>query len=137
PKAPKLEQWSPGIPGERILFNQNAWTWSGNWTSESGWKSTSQPNLEATLSFTGIAVAVLGRLDQKGGRAEVYLDGKKQKLGIDAYIVPNTHDNVLWQAYDLKPGKHTLRIVTLNSADSRSAGHEIAISQAVTYIPAR
>ncbi|MFM1943970.1 MAG: hypothetical protein RI897_2952 [Verrucomicrobiota bacterium] len=133
PKAPKLEQWSPGIPAKRILVSQDAWTWTGKWSSDSGWKSTTQPGLETTLHFNGVAVAVLGRLDQKGGRAEVYLDGKKQKLGIDAYIVPNTHDNVLWQAYDLKPGEHTLRIVTLNSADSRSAGNEIAISQAVTY----
>jgi hypothetical protein len=89
--------------------------------------------LEAVLEFQGVAVAVLGRLSQEGGRAEVFLDDKKQPLSVDSYIVPNTHDNVLWQVYGLKPGQHVLRIVTTGTADSRSTGTDLSISQAVVY----
>ncbi len=133
PLAPKLEQWSPGIPDRRIRAEDEAWNWQGSWQTQDGLKIAAEAGSEATLQFEGVAVAVVGRLDQASGRADVYLDGQKQKLPLDAYIVPNTHDNVLWQAYDLKPGKHTLRIVTLGKADPRSTGHQVAIGQAVVY----
>ncbi len=74
----------------------------------------------------------MGRLTQEGGRAEVYLDGKRRGLA-DAYIVERTHDNALWHIYDLKPGNHTLRIVTLGEADPRSKGRLVAIDSAVVY----
>jgi hypothetical protein len=61
------------------------------------------------------------------------LDGQKQELALDAYIVPNTHDNVLWQIYELEPGEHTLRIVTTETADPRSDGRQVAIREAVVY----
>lgn len=133
PQAPKLEQWTPGIPDRRIPVSDPAWTWNGAWTEGDGLRRTDAPNREVSLQFEGVAVAILGRLSQQGGRAEVFLDGQKQPLHLDAYIVPNTHDNVLWQAYDLKPGQHVLRVVTLGTADTRSEGREIAISQAVVY----
>jgi len=133
PQAPKLEQWTPGIPDRRIPSSDPAWTWTGPWTEEKGSRRTDAAGLETELEFEGVAVAVLGRLSQEGGRANVFLDGKKQQLGVDAYIVPNTHDNVLWQAYELKPGKHLLRVVTTGVADTRSTGTDISISQAVVY----
>lgn len=133
PKAPKLEQWSPGIPDRRIPVKEMAWTFTGAWTQDKGARVSSSSGSEAMLKFDGVAVAVMGRLDQLGGRADVYLDGKKQPLPLDAYIVPNTHDNVLWQAYGLKPGPHTLRIVTAVNADPRAKGRDIAIQEAVVY----
>ena len=66
------------------------------------------------------------------GRAEVDLDGKKSGV-LDAYIVERTHDNALWHTYGLKPGEHTLRIVTLADADPRSKGHQLTIDRAVIY----
>jgi hypothetical protein len=75
-------------------------------------------------------------LNQLGGRADVYLDGRKHMVGTaDAYIVPNTHDNVLWQAYGLKPGPHTLRIVTTPEKDPRSTATEITLQSAIVYGP--
>ena len=137
PKPPKLEQWSPGIPDRRIDVKDTAWTWTGSWKSDKDTMLSISAGGEATLKFNGVAVAVLGRLDQAGGRADVFLDGRKQKLPLDAYIVPNTHDNVLWQAYGLKPGPHTLRIVTTDAADARSKDRQIAISEAVVYRASR
>jgi hypothetical protein len=135
PRPPQLERWSPGIPDRRIGVADEAWSWSRDWRTEDGRQVGERGGCEATLRFSGVAVAVLGRLDQAGGRADVYLDDTKQVLPLDAYIVPNTHDDVLWQAYDLKPGEHTLRIVTRGDADPRSAGTRVAIQQAITFVP--
>lgn len=135
PKAPRLEQWSPGLPDRRIAVGDGAWHFSGDWKNENGFKVGGQGGCEATLQFDGVAVAVVGRLDQSGGRADVFVDGKKQKLPLDSYIVPNTYDNILWQTYGLKPGHHTLRIVTTGTADKRSNGTQVGILNAVIYKP--
>jgi hypothetical protein len=132
PKAPKLEQWDPGIPDMRVSAEDAAFAWKGAWAANKGAKVSQDAGNEVTFKFNGVAVALIGRLTQQGGRAEVFLDGKKRGVA-DAYIVERTHDNALWHAYGLKPGEHTLRLVTLQEADSRSKGREIAIQQAVVY----
>jgi hypothetical protein len=132
PKASKLEQWTPGIPDKRVAASDASWTWKGNWSEDKGTRNSQAAGNEATLKFNGVAVAVMGPLTQEGGRAEVYLDGKKVGVA-DAYIVPNTHDNVLWNIYELKPGEHTVRLVTLAAADSRSKAKRVGISGAVLY----
>jgi hypothetical protein len=135
PRPPKLEQWSPGLPGRKVGVAEADWTFKGPWKDGQQGRAIEGAGGEAVLKFNGVAVAVIGTLSENGGRAEVYLDGRKQKLLLDAYIVPRTHDNVLWQAYDLKPGQHTLRVVTLGQADSRSKGHQVAIQHALAYLP--
>jgi hypothetical protein len=137
PVPPLLEQWSPGIPDRRIQAGDVAWSWSGAWKQERETRVAETAGSEAALKFHGVAVAVLGTLNQLGGRAEVFLDGQKAELGLDAYIVPNTHDNVLWQAYGLTPGPHTLRIVPTGQADSRSKGTQVAIREACVYRAAK
>jgi hypothetical protein len=133
PRAPRLEQWSPGIPDRRVPVSDAAWTWTGAWREDRGAKVSDTAGSEVVFRFEGVAVAVLGTLNQQGGRAEVYLDGQKQDLVLDAYIVPNTHDNVLWQTYGLKPGPHTLRLVLTGTADPRSQGRQVAIREACVY----
>jgi hypothetical protein len=132
PKAPKLEQWSPGIPDRRLDAGANAWTYRGKWELDNGSRVTHSADNEATLSFNGVAVAILGGLAQDGGKADVYLDGVKMGTA-DAYIVERTYDNVLWNTYGLKPGNHTLRLVTTGAADSRSKGKRVSIQGAVVY----
>lgn len=132
PKVPALEQWNPGIPDKKINPQDPAWVWDANWTDIKGARTCSVAGGEATLRFDGVAVALVGRLNQDGGRADVFIDG--QKVGqADAYIVERTHDNALWHTYGLKPGPHTLRMVTLEEADSRSKGRQVTIDRAVVY----
>jgi hypothetical protein len=139
PKPWKLEQWSPGVPDRIIRFDDAAWQWKGAWAEETGGRDKSvigkvadSAGAEATLAFSGKAVALVGPLSQKGGRADVYLDGKRAGQ-FDAFIVERTHDNDLWHVYDLKPGAHRLRIVTRPDADARSQGKRILIERAITY----
>ena len=133
PKPPKLEQCNFGLPVKSISCNDGAWTWKGNWSDEKTTRISRGAGNEANLTFSGTGVAVVGRLSQEGGRADVFLDGKKEKIAADAYILPNTHDNDLWHIHGLKRGSHTLRILTRDDADPRSSGKRIAIQKAIIY----
>ncbi|HEY2933018.1 MAG TPA: ADP-ribosylglycohydrolase family protein [Acidobacteriota bacterium] len=140
PKAPRLEQWSMGKPDKLVSAREEGWKWDENWREETGGRdkqtfvgfSASGPGSETTLSFSGTGVAVVGRMTQQGGRADVVLDGSRAGQ-IDAYIVERTNDNDLWHTFGLKPGNHTLLIVTLDEADLRSKGKKITIERAIVY----
>jgi hypothetical protein len=142
PKAPPLEQWEPGPPTARVEFDQPAWTWTGRWRSEthktdrSEWsaKEAGGDGDEATFSFEGTGVAIVGRMTQHGGRADVWLDGKKAE-SIDAWIPERTNDDDYFHATGLADGRHTVRIVVRADADRRSAGKTIAIQRAIVYGP--
>ena len=79
---PPLEQWDPGVPSKRVLSTDTAWQWKGAWGRPAARKdnhdsgpTVSTAGAEATLSFTGTGVIVIGRMAQDGGRADVFLDG--------------------------------------------------------------
>jgi hypothetical protein len=132
PKAPKLEQWSPGIPALRVNTADKAWEFLGDWKAEKGAQTSAKAGNIAQFTFEGTAVAVMGDLTQHGGRLKVELDGKPAGIA-DAYIVDRTHDNVLWNVYGLKQGRHTVRMTTLDEADARSKGKRVTIEGAVNY----
>lgn len=136
PKPPRLEQWSPGIPDRRHAVSEPSWIWEGAWTGNDGARTSGDPGNTASFRFEGVAVAILGALDQAGGRADVYLDGRKVGLA-DAYIVENTHDNCLWHIYGLKQGPHTVRLVTRPDRDPRSKAGRLTLQGAVTYVAGR
>jgi hypothetical protein len=136
PKAPRLEQWTMGVPERLIVASDPAWKWKGAWKEWKGqWsegKEASGAGTEAALAFTGTAIALVGVYSQAGGRADVYLDGKRVG-SLDAYIVDRTNDNDLWHTYGLGPGSHTIRIVTRGDADARSTGKKVSIERAFVY----
>jgi hypothetical protein len=139
PEAAALEQWEMGIPDRRVDIEDPAWRFKG-FSRAAGTAASdtavrmraSGAGAEAVLTFTGAAVAVVGDLTQEGGRADVYLDGRRVQP-IDAYIVERTHDNDLWHTYGLSQREHTLRIVTRDDADPRSKARTVAILEAVVY----
>jgi len=138
PEAPALELWNFGIPVEVLRVEGPAWRWQGDWVDGVDHhslrvKETESAASEATLTFNGTGVALVGQLTENGGRADVYVDGVKSELMADAYIVPNTIDRDLWRIYDLTPGEHTLRLVVRDDADPRSAGRKVIISRAVVF----
>ena len=129
-----------GKPDRAVNTTDEAWSWTGAWTdqtaSEGRHRSTSRASVaageEASLAFTGTAVAIVGFNGQDGGRAKVHLDGTL--VGeIDSYVPERTLDNALWHTYGLQPGKHVVRIVTTGEADKRSSGRKIAITRAITF----
>ena len=73
------------------------------WGQKIANKTASTAGAEATFTFEGTGVAIVGRSSQDGGRADVYLDGKKAGE-IDAWIPERTHDNDYWHVTGLPPG---------------------------------
>jgi hypothetical protein len=142
PQAPPLEQWDPGRPTERILYDDPRWSWKGAWKDalfkhawgDSRFKQARGVGDEASLSFDGTGVAIVGRCLQEGGRADVYLDGAKAD-DLDAWIPERTNDDDYWHVTGLAPGRHTVRLVVRADADPRSKGHEIQIERAIVYAP--
>jgi hypothetical protein len=138
PKPPELKLWDFGRPANVVRCEDPAWRWEGNWVDGRDHhnlrvKETDSPGSEATLEFRGTGLGLVGQLAENGGRADVYIDGEKSDLVADAYIVPNTVDRDLWRVYGLSPGRHTLRLVVRDDADSRSSGRKLIISRAVIY----
>lgn len=133
PQAPKLEQCNFGVPTGLIHYTNSAWKWSSGWTNDDKVKAAYGAGSEAVLEFDGTGIALLGQLSQGGGRADVYIDGKRQGLRADAWIPERTSDKDLWRVYGLRNGHHTLRLMTLAEGDPRSKGARMAISRAVVY----
>jgi hypothetical protein len=141
PKAPPLEPSIIGRPGPVLGCGDPAWQWTDRWAEreDSIWsekirsRETTGAGGEATLTFTGTGIALVGELTADGGRADVYVDGVKRDLIADAYIVPNTHDNDLWRVFGLAPGRHTLRLVMRADADPRSTGRRLTLTRAIAY----
>jgi hypothetical protein len=139
PRAAALEQWNMGIPDRRVGVEDPAWRVKGfarSGPDAAGGQGVGvragTASAEAVLTFTGAAIAVVGDMTQDGGRADVFLDGRRMR-GIDAYAAARTHDNDLWHAYGLPQREHTLRIVTRGDADPRSTGKTVAVVEAVVY----
>jgi hypothetical protein len=140
PQAPPLEQWDSGVPVARLEFDAPAWSWKGGWQvvtqrDRSQWKAKRAVAAgdEATLTFEGTGVALSGTMNQAGGRADVWLDGQKQDLLVDAWIPERTFDDDYWHVTGLPPGRHTLRLVVREDADARSTGKDVAIERAIVY----
>jgi hypothetical protein len=85
------------------------------------------------LGFEGTGVAILGRLSTDGAKVDVLVDGQHQAWLADAYVPERTHDVVLWHRTDLKPGRHTVRLVTRADADPRSRGRRVTVREALVY----
>ena len=141
PQAATLEQWDARHAHEagragRTRLGVDGRLDRGHHGSPGGERSGTRrrtaPGAEASLTFEGTGVAIVGSPRQEGGRADVYLDGKKAGE-IDAWIPERTHDNDAWHVRGLPAGKHTVRIVTRGDADSGSKGKKTRIDWAVVY----
>jgi hypothetical protein len=134
PAAPVLEQWQVDPPTARLDSSHGSWAWSADWDegpSRGGRvKTASTPGAEVTLTFHGTGAIIVGRYTERGGRADVFLDG--QPAGeIEARQVPRTHDNVYWHATGLPSGVHSVRVVVRPARDPVAGGTSIAIERAV------
>jgi hypothetical protein len=144
PQAPPLEQWDAGVPLARVELTDAAWAWKGGWTTQTGknewstWtvRAAAAAGDEATLTFEGSGVALLGRMTQEGGQADVWLDGKPARA-LDAWIPANTNDNALWHVTGLAPGRHTVRVAYAGKKNAMSKGAKLELERAVVYGPAK
>lgn len=134
PQAPPLETWDPGTPTRLILHDDSSWSWKGAWhkPENPAGRIASAAGAEATCTFEGTGVALVGRYSTEGGKADIFLDGEKQAT-VDAWVVERTNDNDLWHRFDLAPGKHELRVVVRGEKNPQSGGTAVNINRLISY----
>ena len=102
--------------------------YSGEWRTEEGMHVASSADAEASCTFVGNQVRILGRAATDGGLADVYLDGVKQWAPMDCWIPGNLRDRqVLYYRTGLPQGEHAMRIVTRGAGNPASAGAKVYI----------
>ena len=82
----------------------------------------------------------MGRWDQEGGVADVYLDGKFVREIDNYYQAMGTGGGFHWlngahlfHVINLEPGDHSIRMVLNGKKNSKSKGTEIRIARAIVY----
>jgi hypothetical protein len=132
PKAPRLEESFPGmIATARIpATDSGAWTFKGKWES-GGTRVSDEKGAEAVFTFTGTGVAVQGGWSEDGGKADVFVDGKPSRVIDTWFNQPGGYS--LWQTFQLKPGKHTVRIVVSGMKRPESTGTKVGISSGIVF----
>lgn len=123
-------QTSIAIEGDdpQESIDDGALTYSGQWHAADGIRTTSLANAEASCTFTGNQVRVIGRATSGGGLADVYLDDIKQPAPIDCWIPCATRDRqVLYYRNGLAQGEHKLRIVARGAGNPVSTGANVYI----------
>jgi len=139
PKAPELELWDDyGSPVERIPVKDPRWSWKGGWQERTSGSSTSRTATEfateCTVSFEGTGAIVVGPYLPTGGKLEVHLDGKLDRV-VDVYS-DESHskgDESVWHAFKLQPGKHSIRLVVLGEPYGESAGTEVTVEEVIVF----
>lgn len=137
PAALPLEQFNPGKPVERIDFSDPRWTFTGAWQKDDKKWSPSQASnaagAEATVTFIGTGAILTGFLNPEAGLYDVYLDGRNTGTRDGFNADGGRGEEGLWGAFDLKPGKHTLRVVVKGVPYQGSAGAWVNITDLVVF----
>ncbi|MCL5104794.1 MAG: malectin domain-containing carbohydrate-binding protein [Armatimonadetes bacterium] len=90
-------------------------------------KVTNKSGASMTFSFNGNQVRLIGRADNQGGLADVYIDGVKQLVGIDCWTPGPVSQQVLYYKNGLPDAKHELKIVARGASNPISSGSNIYI----------
>ncbi len=80
-----------------------------------------------SIEFAGNQVRLLGRADEYGGKADVYLDGMKQLCGIDFWSPVPRDQQILCYKNGLAQGKHTLKIAALGTKNPYAKGTRVYV----------
>jgi len=137
PKAPPLEVWEDyGDPIERISVSDRRWSFQGDWQARGKTnRMASSKGAEASVSFRGTGVIVVGPYLPDGGKVDVYLDGKLVRT-VDVYSdeKDDRGGESVWHGFGLKDGEHTVRLVVRGEPYLQS-GTKVALTDLVVFRP--
>jgi malectin (di-glucose binding ER protein) len=89
--------------------------------------TTSNTGAEVQIEFTGNQMRLIGAVSPKGGKAEIYLDGVKQLVGIDFWNPRELQQQVVYYRNGLSQGRHVIRVVTTGERNLLSAGNLVQV----------
>ncbi|MCX8037521.1 MAG: ADP-ribosylglycohydrolase family protein [Candidatus Sumerlaeia bacterium] len=136
PTPAKLELWDPGKPLARIPESDARWQWKGAWQTrdERGMRirMTAEKGAEAQITFEGTGAIITGAFFTSGGLFEMYLDGRLDRV-LDVFDNETRYRSWIWHKFDLKPGRHTLRLVVRGERYPGSEGADVGICDLIVF----
>lgn len=131
-----IEAIDPETPVECIRYKEldERISYIGSW-AESGSNAknytrtlltTSHTGDQMEFAFNGTSVSILGMPDLDCGKADVYVDHKYVST-VDMFSDPTKYRKVVFSAYGLEQGDHTVRLVVAGNHNTDSTGNKINI----------
>jgi hypothetical protein len=121
------------------VAEDDACSYTGQWSTvrmdgarQGGLHVATSAGAAMTFAFTGNQFRLIGTVDDKGGLADVYVDGQKQLALVDCWNPKPRHQQLLYRKGGLADGKHEIRIVARGNKNPRSAGTGVYVD-AVQY----
>jgi hypothetical protein len=136
PRPARLEVWDNyGSPAARIPVTDPRFRLSGAWSpGRNGAMLSSQKGATAEIEFEGSGFILVGQYLPDGGLAEVSLDGRPPVV-IDVYPDENAVKNreSLYHQFQLKPGRHTLKLTVRGEPYRESQGAAISLQDLIVF----
>jgi hypothetical protein len=88
---------------------------------------TDSSQASVTIGFQGNQIRLIGRADQNGGQADIFIDGVKQAVFVDCWNPALRTQQTLYYKNGLEPGKHTLKMIARGTGNPYSKGNQINI----------
>ncbi len=136
PKPAELEIWKYGQVAERIPVSDSRWTWKGDWRTDGKRpaRTSSTKDAEASITFTGTGAIVVGPYLPTGGKADVYLDGSRDRtVDSNSDEKSSKGDEAVWHVFGLRNGRHNVRIVVRGEPMWDGPGSDVAIEDLVVF----
>ena len=147
-KPAKFENSFPKVvfDNKQSIFAKEKWKFNGNWNvfktkSRDGKTETEQAMVsnkkgdELEFEFNGTGISLMGNWVKDGGKADIYLDGKFNR-SIDTYYdySKQEHRNIsIWHVFQLKPGKHNVKVVVKGEKNTKSLNSNLYITEAIVF----
>jgi len=143
------ETWvgQTGHYGPGIVFSRLRWgadgtirrvepdriSWNGEWPGTKR-RAAEQPGASFECRFAGGRVEWRGNISPSGGRADIYIDGRKMgtadQYGFDKSAPGDEYPGAfLWTSEDMAQGEHILRLVVRDDKHRASQGRLVTVSQ--------
>ena len=116
------------------IVPQKDFLYEGNWkklkeaAAYSGMiNETETAGSSVTATFHGNQVRLIGKVDEWGGVADIYIDGEKQLAPVDCWSPTPRSQQTLYYKNGLSEGRHTLKIVARGDKSYYSRGKRIYV----------
>ncbi len=136
PKPPKLELWNYGTVAERVPVNEPRWKWTGNWmpADKGAAKLASAKGAAAEVTFEGTGAIVVGDYLPAGGKLDAYIDGKLDRtVDVNSDEKGSRGGESVYHIFDLKPGKHAIRLIVRGEPYGAGKGTDVAITDLIVF----
>ena len=110
------------------MAREGDWHRRGNETGGTAASQMSaQPGASVSYEFRGNQVRLAGDVGRSGGLADVYVDGVKERVGIDCFSPIPLKRQILYYLNGLSDTRHTLKVVVRGEGNPVSVGREVYI----------